>query len=131
MDVPSSSPSRRAVLLVDDAHDERSIFATVLRNEGYSVIEAEDGRAALDLLLASEGTEPFVVIVDAVMPKMTGWEFIAIMRSYIRLARIPTIIVSGRAWPDDAQANRAADHFLRKPFRSNELLELVAKLAPS
>lgn len=117
----------RPVLLVDDARDERGMLAFVLREAGYRVVEADDGRQALDYLLAHDNTEPAVVIVDALMPVMDGWEFLAVMRSYLRLSRIPSIVVSGREPPHDA-TSRGADHFVTKPVDARSLLELVTKL---
>lgn len=69
-DTPPSSQGRWKVLIVDDVQDLRDSIRYLLEGEGYEVLEAADGRAALDILRRSR--YPLVVLLDMLMPMMRG-----------------------------------------------------------
>lgn len=77
--------SNRHVLVVDDHADTRDLVCALLRIEGYRVSEAENGKVALELLIADAETVPSLIILDLEMPVMTGWEFLVLIRNYHRL----------------------------------------------
>jgi chemosensory pili system protein ChpA (sensor histidine kinase/response regulator) len=85
------------VLVVDDEGDSREFVARFLDRSGHQVTSAQDGRDALARLL--EGT-PDAVVLDVRMPHMDGIALLAVMRSYLRLQKIPVIILSANATPD-------------------------------
>ncbi len=101
-----------------------AIAEYVRDNACSKVIEAEDGRAALDALLASTTSEPSVIVLDLEMPVMHGWEFLAIVRSYHRLARIPVIIVSGRELTETHHI-AAGLAFMKKPADLDTLRQMI------
>jgi len=86
------------VLVVDDEGDSREFIARFLDRSGHHVTSAHDGRDALARLL--EGT-PDAVVLDVRMPRMDGLDLLAVMRSYLRLQKIPVIILSAHATPDE------------------------------
>ena len=91
------------VLVVDDEGDSREFVARFLDRSGHHVTSAHDGRDALARLL--EGT-PDAVVLDVRMPKMDGIDLLAVMRSYLRLEKIPVIILSAHATPDEVRQLR-------------------------
>jgi CheY-like chemotaxis protein len=118
-------PSAR-ILLVEDDPALRSALAEVLREYGYDVACASDGRDALAQL---DGQAPSVILLDLAMPVMDGWTFRAMQRSNPRFARIPTVILSASLSSDPrslAALEPAAA--LAKPFEIGRLIETVQRL---
>lgn len=89
---PTGGP-RRTVLVVDDEFDIRYVTRLLLEGAGYGVVEASDGRAALDLL----DTEPVdLVLTDVDMPGMDGLTLLARLRTAAPTADLPVIVWSER-----------------------------------
>jgi len=110
------------VLVVDDEESLRTSVADILRSAGYSVMEAEDGQAALDLL---ETREVAVVILDQKMPRRTGTEVVNSLDS-----PPPPVIILLSAHRiengDRAQMDKKVFSFLTKPVAPLRLLDEVA-----
>jgi CheY-like chemotaxis protein len=83
------------VLIVDDDEDLRDSIGDLLRQRGYVVETAEDGRAALATLATSEA--PCIVLLDLVMPGMDGWKFLAVVQANPQMSSIPIVIASAHA----------------------------------
>jgi CheY-like chemotaxis protein len=86
------------ILLVDDDGDFRAAVAELLADEGYRVIEASSGQAALaafDDLARSRGRGPDVLVLDLMMPGMSGIEVLQRLRKTPRWARLPVVVVTG------------------------------------
>ncbi len=115
------------VLVVDDTADQRELIARQLRQLGHAV-EAVDGGAAALARLASAGPPVDVILLDVLMPGMTGPELLRVLKADPRLGRIPVVMVSALA--DDAGVlaclAAGADDYLTRPVRP-ELLR--ARLA--
>ncbi len=121
---PAQAPDRKIILLVEDDRSIREAVQSVLEDEGYAVIQAENGRDALDRLHA--GARPDLVVLDLRMPIMDGWEFRAAQKNDPNLAGIPVLAVSADG---SAKAEAiAADGYLRKPLSTRTLLETVARI---
>lgn len=112
------------VLVVDDDPDIRDGVADVLSLSGYSVITAENGRAALDLLAMRP--LPALILLDLMMPVMDGWAFLAEVRASERLAPIPVVILSAM---ERSRVPQSAG-YLRKPFDLDDLLSIVERHVP-
>lgn len=80
------------ILIVDDSEMNRAILADMLR-EKYEILEAEDGVKAIEML-HTYGTEISLMLLDIVMPKMDGFEVLAMMNRYHWIEEIPVIIIS-------------------------------------
>src|SRR3989442_9814042 len=104
------------VLIVDDDDEHRPELRAALEEEGYAVIEAADGKAALDYLLDRRSVHPCLILLDLSMPVMTGWELLAIIKSYVRLAQIPVVVISGCDPLFDSQRHGTIEAFFRKPY---------------
>jgi CheY-like chemotaxis protein len=119
---PRPEVRRSCVLIVEDDADIRESLGDALEFEGYDVATAGNGFEALRLLRS--GLKPGVILLDLVMPIMSGWQFRQVQLADPSLAGIPVVVVSASA-PGDARPDR---HLL-KPFGIEELLATVATLA--
>lgn len=116
-----STPHR--ILVVDDNDALRENLAECLEAEGFHVTEARSGQGALDHL--SREPLPSVVLVDQMMPGMTGIELVSRMRSDPRLTGIRVVLATGLA---PARGATSVDAVLTKPFGVAELLDAVRPL---
>ena len=113
------------VLVVDDDPDIRETLREVIEAEGCEVITAAHGRAALDVLMT--GVMPSLIVLDLMMPTMSGWDVLAALRGDRALAEIPVAVISasgGRTPP------LGATHFLKKPIDLDDLLDVVRDPRP-
>jgi DNA-binding response OmpR family regulator len=111
-----------SVLVVDDERDIREAVAELLADEGYEVVGAQDGA---DALRKARQYHPSVVLLDLMMPGMSGWEFCARRRDDPELAGIPVIVLSALG---GVQGLDAAG-YLQKPFELDDLLTAVRQHA--
>jgi len=81
------------VLVIEDNTEVRQALVALLEAEGYSVIEAVDGVSALRLLRAGE-VRPCLIVLDLMMPRMSGWDFRMEQSRDRRFAAIPVVVVS-------------------------------------
>lgn len=86
----STSPVSHRILVVDDEEAVRDVFAQMLQKEGYEVVTAENG---FDALLKLKHFSPQVIVSDLNMPKMSGFEFLSVVRR--RFPKISVIASSG------------------------------------
>jgi CheY-like chemotaxis protein len=82
------------VLVVDDYADSRANLRDMLEDLGQEVVEASNGQEAFDFLLSHPEVHVQLILLDLDMPHMTGWELLVLLRSYVRFARIPVLVVS-------------------------------------
>ncbi len=82
---------RKKILVVDDAATIRKIAGELLTNAGYDVLEAQDGEQALALV---HKEHPDLIVLDLVMPKMTGFQVVQEIRKDPRVKEIPILIMS-------------------------------------
>ena len=111
----------RTILVVDDEANLRHTLAYALRQEGYEVMTAEDGEAAIETFKASA---PELVILDLMLPKLDGLE---VCRRIRRQSDVPILMLTAR----DSELDRVvgleigADDYLVKPFSMRELVARV------
>jgi len=118
----SNSPAR--VLVVDDNEGMRENLAEALALEGYTVAVAADGQAALARL--AEEPLPSVVLLDLMMPGMSGADLLSRIREDPRLHGVRVVLTTGAS---GARARApGADAILMKPFGVRELLEALRKV---
>ena len=124
-----ASSERCRVLIVDDDQKLRMLLTELIENEGYEVACASDGGSALEIV---SSFEPDVVISDVVMPVLDGIELCRRIKQEPRTADIPVLLISGlrKSVEDSIEGLTAgADDYLDIPFRNEELLVKVARLA--
>ena len=110
-------PKSARVLVVEDDEDIRSALVECLSLEGYDVSSAADGREGLDRL--ADGPAPRAVLLDVNMPVLDGPTALETMRANPAWAGIPVILASA----DPLVSSLGSEHFLRKPFTLDQLME--------
>jgi signal transduction histidine kinase/DNA-binding NarL/FixJ family response regulator len=117
---------RRRVLVADDKDDNRAILCHLLASIGIDVLEAENGRDALEL---ARRERPDAVMMDLVMPVMDGFEAIRELRADPALAQLRIIALSASAFDSTRAQSVAAgcDAFLTKPVRFDEALQVLGR----
>ena len=116
----------RKVLVVDDSKLMHKMYEVMLRQ--YALVYASDGRQALDRL--QEHTDIDLVLLDINMPNMNGLEFLAQLRSDESRALLPVIIISTEGREEDTVRGMeaGATAYIKKPFHSEEILDVIARL---
>jgi CheY-like chemotaxis protein len=118
----SESPSKR-ILVVDDEPINRTVLRQMLTNGGYEVVEAIDGAQALK----SVKDDIQMVLLDVMMPGLSGYEVCRRLRQQYSMQRLPVIFVTAKDRPEDLAEGFAAGgtDYLTKPVHPNDLLERI------
>jgi len=109
------------VLVADDEPDVRLLVASNLRLGGFTVLEAEDGPATLE---AARTRTPDLIVLDLMLPGMSGLEVCRVLKSDPATRRIPIVMLTAKAEEIDriVGLELGADDYLTKPFSPRELL---------
>lgn len=116
------------LLVIDDDHDILLSLQDALEMEGYHVTTASTGREALETL--KRGLQPDLILLDLMMPDISGWAFRAWQRSNVEFASIPVVVVSGQGLSPPEVARLGVDGYLAKPLDLDHLLDTVARFVP-
>ena len=111
-----------SILVVEDDIDIRSALVQILRMEGHETAEAANGKEALEYI--RNNPRPCMVLLDMMMPVMTGRQFLDVFKDEPESSSIPVIIISAVA---DRIDTSGAQEFIRKPLEVSKLLEVIAK----
>jgi two-component system alkaline phosphatase synthesis response regulator PhoP len=109
------------VLIVDDSEDIALISARMLSSRGFAVITASDGAEALAIVGRQR---PDCILLDVMMPRMSGLEVLQALKSDPAKADIPIIMVTAKTTDDDVLQGyqQGADYYITKPFTADELV---------
>ena len=118
-------PRSGAILVVEDDPSTREGMLALLQNAGYKVSSAKNGQEALDLL--EGGLRPAIMLVDLMLPEVSGWDFLKYVHGDPELKLIPTIVVT--AAPDE-RTSVIADHVFVKPVDIPRLMASIRSFAP-
>ncbi len=121
---------QKTVIVVEDEPDAAELFAEMMRVNGFRVVKSHSSSPAINLI-ASE--MPDVVILDVMMPDISGIEVLKFMRREPNLVHIPVIVVSAKGMPSDIKTglDAGASIYLTKPVGFQDLKQAVEKaLAP-
>ena len=115
------------ILIADDEPNQLELMSFNLSNAGYSVIKAANGKEAIELI---ENHSPDLIILDWMMPKMSGIDVCRTLRSRSETKQIPIIILSARSEDSDKSLglDTGADDYISKPFSPRELISRVKAL---
>ncbi|HEY4016356.1 MAG TPA: response regulator [Polyangiaceae bacterium] len=124
-----ASGSGKLVLVVDDEDEIRKLLKRLLGQKGHRVIEADRGLLALRLV---KDHVPDLIILDAMLPELHGFDIAKRIKGSAKYGHIPIIMVSAvyRGWriAEDLKANYGVERYIEKPFRIAEVLDVVQKL---
>ena len=115
------------ILIADDEPNQLELMSFNLSNAGYSIIKATNGKEAIELI---ENHSPDLIILDWMMPKMSGIDVCRTLRSRSETKQIPIIILSARSEDSDKSLglDTGADDYISKPFSPKELISRVKAL---
>jgi len=132
LEIPGNSlrsaqmPEERAcVLLVEDDPALRRYLEVVLQRAGYEVASAGDGLEAMRVLLAARVD---VIVTDALMPNLDGYELCRFVRNSRHLAHLPIILLSALDPKNTTDESEQVNAFLGKPVSPEELLKSIHRL---
>lgn len=116
----------RKVLVVDDSKLMHKMYEVMLRQ--YPLVYALDGRQALDRL--QEHPDVDLVLLDVNMPNMNGLEFLAQVRAERLASDLAVIIISTEGREEDTARGleAGASAYIKKPFQTEEILDVIARL---
>jgi len=114
----------KKIVVVEDEPDTAEMFAEMMRLSGYQVVKSYGGGRALALIAEQK---PVAVVLDLMMPDLSGLEVLRFMRRDSRLAKIPVIIVSAKGLPSDIKdgLDAGAAYYLTKPVAYMDLKAAV------
>ncbi|MBI5266656.1 MAG: response regulator [candidate division Zixibacteria bacterium] len=112
------------ILIVDDDTMARKLIEKILVREGYRVLQADNGRAALELL---EQTPVNIIVSDIRMPVMNGYDLLKAVKE--RFPSIPVILITafGDTYSVRDGLVLGADEYITKPFKSHEIALVVER----
>ena len=113
--------TKQKILIADDEAQIREILRIYFEKEGFEVIEAEDGAAAI---LKVQSEKPDILLLDIMMPVLDGIE---VCKQVRKMTDLPIIMVTAKDEDDDRIAGLeiGADDYITKPFNSREVVAMV------
>ena len=117
----------KTIMIVDDSASMRQVIGIALREAGYDLIEASDGKDALKKL---DGTKIHLIVSDINMPNMDGISFVQEVKQHPKYKFTPIIMLTTEVnqAKKDAAREAGARAWVNKPFQTKTLLEAVSKL---
>ena len=119
--------SPKTVLIIEDEEDAADMFAEMMRVSGYRVLKTSSSTPALTMMTSEK---PDVVILDIMMPEISGLDILRQMRQDPALASIPVVVVSAKSMPADIKIGMeaGASMYLTKPVGFSELKEAIERV---
>ncbi len=117
--------SNKTILIVDDDKDTRTIIKTILAAKGYTTQEAASGKEALFYIASFK---PGLILLDIMMPEMSGYDVMARLKMKPDTQDIPVIMLSAKAESEDiltGYQDYAVEYYITKPFTPKELINGV------
>ena len=113
------------ILIVDDESRMRKLIRDFLEREGYQILEAADGIAAMDLFYENKDID--LILLDVMMPRMDGWEVCKEVRQY---SKVPIVMLTARAEEQNELKGfeLGVDEYIAKPFSPKILVARVGAL---
>jgi len=116
------------ILIVEDDPDARKVLGLILKLDGFEVAAVPGGREAIQFLQADR---PDLILLDVIMPMMDGYELCRWLRANPTTARLPVVMLSGRADPESVTRGLqvGADEYLAKPIKPSSLTRQLHTVA--
>ncbi len=116
----------KTILVVDDEARVRNALAQLLEDEGYQVAVVRNGKEAVEYL-EQHTNPPCLILLDMMMPEMTGVQFRTHQQSTPALASIPVVAMSANLYLAQAAEVLGVTEYVQKPFDIPELLSIVTR----
>ena len=120
-----TSDASKTVLMIDDEVNARKVVKLILEREGYRTLTASNGEEGLVL---AKVEQPDVILLDVMMPKMSGYDMLKRLREDQDTQQIPVIIVTARGTEHDIATSfrLGAIFHLQKPYETKDMLQKIA-----
>ena len=120
----------KKILIVDDEEDIVNLVRMILEDAGYEVAAAMDGREALEKVKV---TRFDLMLLDIMMPFLTGWEVLQALRTSSLTKDMPVALLTARASPRDDNLPYPTDYcdYITKPFEPEDLLRRIRQILSS
>jgi DNA-binding response OmpR family regulator len=117
------------IILIEDSKTLAQILKPALELKGHEVLWVNDGRRAV---LEIKKFKPGIILLDLMLPHVSGFEICQAVKSDMALMKIPVIIMSTLTGQEDIERakNAGADHFISKPYDLKQTLEEILKFIP-
>jgi DNA-binding response OmpR family regulator len=118
---------QKTIIVVEDEQDAAEMFAEMMRLSGFRVLKAAGSGQAMSMI---DKEEPAAVILDIMMPDISGLEVLRYMRREPKLVKIPVVVVSAKSMPADIQTGleAGASLYLTKPVGYLDLKDALEKV---
>lgn len=120
------SRQQRSVLIVDDEKVIRSVLSKIVKREGFTVIEAANGKEALAKM--SQNPADFI-ITDIMMPELDGMELLVQVKKDYPNVRVAVITGHPGSFTPEEVIASGADHYILKPFKSEQICRAMQEMA--
>ena len=110
------------ILVIDDDPDIRELIVQTLTDEGYTALDYNEGEKAIAAMLINR---PSLVLLDLMMPTLSGWEVAQRIRAEATIATVPIVIISASRELETAFQQLDVNASLAKPFDLDELIRTV------
>ena len=124
---PDHVPAQQTILIVEDDSAIREVVRDFLDSVGYRTLVARDGDEAVAI---SHAARPDLIVMDLMLPRLTGGEVAARLKADLPTARIPIIAVSAVDDVDDLAELLPLDAVIAKPFDLDSLHRMIVSLLP-
>jgi twitching motility two-component system response regulator PilH len=114
------------ILLIDDSKTDRTFIRRILESGGHTVIEKSNAGLIMETVISEK---PNLILLDIVLPEISGYEICRSLKSFKNTKNIPIIFISCKKQTSDIYWGKlqGADDYLAKPFEPSELLKLIDK----
>ena len=120
-----TTPPSHTICVVDDDPTIREMVKLILESEGHTIVTAEDGKSALEVLANQATKTPFsLVVLDVLMPGMHGIEVLSKMKESDCSSKLPVLLLTGESRAEDILSGYrvGAEYYITKPFTRQQLL---------
>jgi len=121
---------QKTVLIIEDEEDAAELFAEMMRVSGFRVVKTSKSTPAISLMSSEK---PDVILLDIMMPEISGLDILRQMRREPELANIPVIVITAKSMPSDIKngMEAGASTYLTKPVGFLELKDAVERALTS
>ncbi len=117
---------QKTVMIIEDEEDAAELFAEMMRVSGFRVVKTSKSAPAIEMMSAEK---PDVILLDIMMPEVSGLDILRYMRGDPMLANIPVVVITAKGMPADIKngMEAGASSYLTKPVGFLDLKEAVER----